>query len=131
MKPMRHDSLGAPSDIGISIGARAFNTMVDRYQAIIDGDRNLHDGHSGSGPTEEDYVAMVRIWNTIVFSRMGTSDTKLARFVSSLLPAHADRISHALGAKPTKGMALYSKQHDLYIGGKPHANSQYRLIVEP
>jgi hypothetical protein len=128
---MRHDTPAAPSEIGIPIGTHAFKKLVDRYQTVIDNDLKRKSSDSDPEPTVDDYVSMVRIWNTIVFMRMGTNEPALAHFASSFLPAYAERISRALGALPTKGMALYSKQYDLYIGGKPHANSQYRLIADP
>ena len=33
----------------------------------------------------------------------------------------------SLEASLTKGMAWYSQEHDVYIGGKPHENSQFKL----
>jgi hypothetical protein len=42
-------------------------------------------------------------------------------------PAYVERIARVLEALPTKGMALYSKSYDLYLGGQPHQHSQYRL----
>jgi hypothetical protein len=34
-------------------------------------------------------------------------------------------VTQALGMELSKGLALYSPQHDLYLGGAPHANSMY------
>ena len=36
-----------------------------------------------------------------------------------------ENVTHALGMELSKGMALYSKERDLYLGGAPHANSMY------
>ncbi len=118
--------------IGIPIGLEAFRASTQDYL-----DRIRHSAHRKQDElkqddfTHDDYVAMVRLWNTIDLGNMAKIDAVYRDYASAFFPGMVERATHALNALPTKGMALYSKQHDLYIGGKPHANSQYRLIVDP
>ena len=77
--------------------------------------------------TAEDYVTLIRLWNTIDLRRLSQQDSLYHDFAKAFYPAYAERIVKHLHAIPSKGMALYSKEYDIYLGGKPHANSQYRL----
>ena len=81
--------------------------------------------------TTDDYVTMVRLWNTIEFCRLAGEDELYRRYRETFFPGFVERASKALNALPTKGMALYSREHDLFLGGKPHANSQYRCGASP
>lgn len=92
--------------------------MVSRY---------LERMRSGAELDADDYVIMTRLWNTIDGRRMEEDNETYRDYQEAYFPECVARASKSLGALPTKGMALYSKQYDLYIGGKPHANSQYRL----
>lgn len=105
--------------IGIPIGRDEFRALVDGYAQRLEAD----DDSLGA----EDYVTMTRLWNTIEFGRMRQGDPRFERFAAAFFPTHVQRANELLGATPTKGMALYSREHDVYLGGRPHANSQYRL----
>jgi len=85
---------------------------------------------SGHEMTKEDYVTMIRLWNTIEFRRLGPKDPLFHRYAAAFFPGYVERISKSLNAQPTKGMALYSKEYDIYLGGKPYPTSQYRLEDE-
>ena len=104
---------------GIPIARDEFRTLVDGYMARLEAD----DGSLGA----EDYVTMIRLWNTIEFGRMRGEDPLFDRFAAAFFPAQVGRANDILGATPSKGMALYSREHDVYLGGRPHANSQYRI----
>jgi hypothetical protein len=104
--------------VGIPIRAESFRALVADYLSRMD---------SGAEMTTEDYIKMTRLWNTIELGRLGSENPLFHRYSTTFFPAYVERISRSIGANPTKGMALYSKEHDLYIGGKPHPNSQYRF----
>ncbi len=86
---------------------------------------------NGAQLTTEDYLAMVRIWNTIEFCRLTGEDDLYRRYSQTFFPGFVEWASQSLHAQPTKGMALYSREHDVFLGGKPHANSQYQLNRDP
>jgi hypothetical protein len=108
-------------DTGFPISTEEFRTLVSDY---------LRRMESGYEMTTEDYVTMIRLWNTIEFRRLGPRDSLFHRYAVAFFPAYVERISKSLNAQPTKGMALYSKEHDIYLGGKPHPRSQYKLEEE-
>lgn len=105
--------------IGIPIERDEFRALVDGYAQRLEAD----DGSLGP----EDYVTMIRLWNTIEFGRLRQEDPLFGRFAAAFFPATVQRATEVLGATPTKGMALYARAHDVYLGGRPHANSQYRV----
>ena len=106
----------ARTGIGIQIERSRMRAMTERYL-----ERMLRD----NAFADDDYVAMVRLWNTIDLYALADADELYRRYADAFFPGTVERASNALDALPTKGMALYSSAHDLYIGGKPHANSQY------
>ena len=107
----------AANEIGIPITRAELGRAVTAYQDRMTNDAAL---------TTEDYATMVRLWNTIEFCRLAGEDEIYRRYRETFFPAFVERASKALNAQPTKGMALYSREHDLFLGGKPHGNSQYR-----
>ncbi len=116
MTPPTGKTANARAGIGIPIRRSRMRAMTERYlDGILRGDAFA----------EDDYVAMVRLWNTIDLYALADTDDLYGRYADAFFPGTVERASHALDALPTKGMALYSSKHDLYIGGKPHANSQY------
>lgn len=106
----------ARTGIGIPIERSCMRAMAERYL-----ERMLRD----DAFADDDYVAMVRLWNTIDLYALADADALYRRYADAFFPGTVERASNALDALPTKGMALYSSAYDLYIGGKPHANSQY------
>ncbi len=106
----------APPRIGIPIERARMRAMAATYL-----DRILR----GDAFEGDDYVAMVRLWNTIDLYALADADALYRRYADAFFPGTVERASQALNALPTKGMALYSSAHDVYIGGKPHANSQF------
>jgi len=85
---------------------------------------------SGDVFTIEDSLTMIRLWNTIDVCRLGPTDKLYQRYSDKFFPGYVEPLSKNLHALPTKGMALYSKDYDIYIGGRPHANSQYLLKIK-
>jgi hypothetical protein len=119
-------------DIGIPIGLAAFRASTQDYlDRIRRSVHRKHDALKQDDFDQDDFIAMVRLWNTIDLSDLAKTDEVYRDYVSAFFPGMVERATHALNALPTKGMALYSKQYDVYIGGKSHANSQYRLVADP
>lgn len=78
----------------------------------------------------EDAVDMVRIYNTISHNVSLLKEDNNSKYVKLFFGKHSEEASHLLKALPTKGMAYYSKDYDLYIGGPPHTNSKYEIVEE-
>jgi hypothetical protein len=105
--------------IGIAIGGERLRSLAADYLARIEaGDDAL---------TADDFVTMIRLWNTIESGRLREQDATFDRYAAAFFPHQVQRATDVLGMTPTKGMALYSREHDVYLGGRPHANSQYRI----
>ena len=101
---------------GVPITRAEFDAQLERYLAALDDpDAELSD---------DDYVAITRLWNTI--QHAGPQGTRSgwppSRRASSRVRC---RTSRGAGLELSKGMALYSADRDLYLGGAPHANSMY------
>ena len=122
MKKSNEDSEPGPVDVGIPISTEHFRTLVTSYLSRMESDQEM---------AIEDYITMTRLWNTIEFRRLGSRDPLFFRYAATFFPGYVERISKSLNAQPTKGMALYSREHDIYLGGKPHPHSQYKLEEEP
>jgi hypothetical protein len=132
MKSTSKTTVKAAVDIGIPIGIAAFRASTQDYlDRIRHSAHRKHDVVKQDDFDQDDYIAMLRLWNTIDLSDLAKTDEVYRDYASAFFPGMVERATHALNAVPTKGMALYSKQHDVYIGGKPHGNSQYRLIADP
>ena len=121
MKENNQGILPGAMDMGLPISTERFLALVTDYLSRME---------SGDEMTTEEYVTMVRLWNTIEFRRLGPRDPLFHRYAVAFFPAYVERISKSLTAQPTKGMALYSKEYDIYLGGKPHPGSQYKLEEE-
>jgi hypothetical protein len=112
------DAAGA-TDMGLPISTEQFRALVTEYMSRME---------QGNEMSTEDCLTMVKLWNTIQFRGLGPRDPLFHRYSAVLFPAYIERISKSLNAQATKGMALYSKEFDIYIGGKPHPHSQYKLV---
>ena len=107
------------TDTGLPLGKVEFRRLVEDYLGQMESDAEM---------TTQNYVTMTRLWNTIETCGLDASDPLYRRYCAAFSPAYIERIAKSLNAVPTKGMALYSKDYDIYLGGNPHRNSQYRLI---
>ena len=104
---------------GVPITRAEFDEQLDRYVAALDDpDAELSD---------DDYVAITRLWNTIQHGPPAGDEERMAAFQARVFPAEVQTVTQALGMELSKGMALYSAEHDLYLGGAPHANSMYAV----
>jgi hypothetical protein len=97
-----------------------FDAQLDRYLAALEDE--------DAALTADDYVALVRLWNTIQWQRPSASEDRIAAFEARFFPDEVAAVTNALDMTPTKGMALYSRERDLYLGGEPHANSMYEVV---
>jgi hypothetical protein len=109
---------GSVEKVGIPIDADRFRILVTEYLQRMDANEDMD---------VKDYITLTRIWNTILFNSLGQKDELFNCYSTVYYPKYMERISRSLGALPTKGMALYSKEYDLFIGGKPHFHSMYKL----
>ena len=104
---------------GVPITQAEFDSQLDRYLAALDDpDAELSD---------DDYVAITRLWNTIQHRPPSGDEEKMAAFQARVFPAEVQTVTETLGMELSKGMALYSADRDLYLGGPPHANSMYAV----
>jgi hypothetical protein len=102
---------------GVPITQGEFDAQLERYLAALDDpDATL---------TDDDYVAITRLWNTIQRRRPAANEERMAAFEARVFPSEVPTVSQALGMELSKGMALYSRERDLWLGGAPHANSMY------
>jgi hypothetical protein len=106
------------ASVGVPISVKEFRQLVADYL-----DRMGANDEFGA----DDYVAMTRAFNTIEKLHLAASDDLYQRFRQTYFPGYVQRASLALHALPTKGMALYSRERDIFIGGPVHQGSQYHL----
>jgi hypothetical protein len=104
---------------GPVINSSGFRALVVHYLGRMDAGQEL---------SAADYYTMIRLWNTIESERLGGRDPLFKRYASTFFPTHVERAAQCLGAYPTKGMALYSKEYDVYLGSVSHAPSRYRIV---
>lgn len=101
------------------IGKTEFEKLVSVYTEYTGNNDTL---------SFEDIVIMIRLYNTITHDTLlNKSDGNYAGFTKVFMLQFAEVAAKRIEAYPTKGMAYYSKKYDLYIGGPPHANSQYYI----
>jgi hypothetical protein len=118
MEEGRETGLPGAMDVGIPMSMESFRALVADYTDRME---------AGRAMTTDDYITMTRLWNTVEFRRLSEKDSLFHRYAAAFFPAYVERVAKGLNALPTKGMALYSKEHDLFLGGKPHPKSQYKL----
>src|SRR5262249_55292794 len=104
------------SAAGTAIDPRVFRALADDYKARI---------KRGDDFTDDDYVTMVKLFNTIESHGLGARDEALAQYRAAFFPDLVERVTHRLEMLPTKGMALYSEGYNVYLGGPPYAPSRY------
>lgn len=105
---------------GVPITQREFDAQLERYSEALDG--------GGAALTADDYVAMVRLWNTIRWRPPPAGEDLTAAFEARFFPREVATVTSVLDLTPSKGLSLYSRERDLYLGGPPHANSVYEIV---
>lgn len=114
-KPMDQDS------VGIKISQSEFDRKVEY---------GLSELSSTNEIVIDDYILLVRIYNTIEVNTMQDKKENYEKFIKLFVPVHIEKAEKKLEATVTKGMAYYSKKYDIYIGGRPHNNSMFRLMTD-
>jgi hypothetical protein len=112
----------AQDDDGLPITQHEFDAQLERYLVALD--------DTNAALTADDYVALVRLWNTIKWGRSLTGEALVGAFEARFFPREVPTLTSVLQMTPTKGMALYSRERDLYLGGPPHANSMYKVLPD-
>ncbi len=105
---------------GLPITQREFDSQLERYVAALD--------EVDAALTADDYVAMVRLWNTIRWRPPPTGEALTSAFEARFFPREVGTVTSVLELTPSKGLALSSRERDLYLGGPPHANSLYEIV---
>ena len=104
---------------GVPITQAEFDAQLERYLDALE--------YQDTTLSDEDYVAITRLWNTIQHRRPAGDEEQMAAFEARFFPGEVQNVTEALGMQLSKGMALYSRERDLYLGGAPHANSMYDI----
>lgn len=73
-------------------------------------------------------IDMVRICNTIAYSKTLNANELYYNFVKYFYTECIDIVAKKIEAIPSRGLSYYSKKYNLYIGGSIHMNSKYCII---
>jgi hypothetical protein len=78
---------------------------------------------------EPSAIAAVRLSNTISQDSLEDDSPAFRKFEELFWSDYLEDVAKQLGSQLTKGMAYYSPRHDIYIGGRPHANSRFEVAA--
>ena len=106
-------------NIGIEISKQNFDTMFQKY---------LYKMENGSLFEIEDYLTIIRLNNTI--EKGNLTYPKAKEYNELFTNKYLIKAVEILDASLWKGGAFYSIKYGLFIGGKPHQNSQYYIKDE-
>jgi len=115
-----HQKVKNSNNIGIPILKRSFDSLVGKSVSLLEGKTETID--------RDDFITMIRLYNTITVLHL--SDKKYTQFINLFVPDNLGKAAKVINATISKGMSYYSKEFDLYIGGKPHHNSQFCITTE-
>jgi hypothetical protein len=76
----------------------------------------------------DDLLFMTRAWNTIEWQKLQNSNEDYRHFCTLYYPDFFKLAAEKTRATLSKGMAMYSKEYELWLGGAPHAHSQFKLL---
>jgi len=99
--------------VGIPITKTEFNKKVSTYMKLMSDWTNF---------TSQNYIDMVRLFNTIGDSNLKRIDY-YRMYYEIFLVMYNKRAGIFLDAKPMKGMSMYSKKFNLWIGDRPFGNN--------
>ncbi len=117
-KERNHKTMTFETNIGIPIETQAFLKLVANFTEKMTNKEEL---------TVDDHLTSVRILNTIQANKLSDKDDRYEKYIELYRLEYMQQSVSKLEATLTKGMSWYSKKHDIYIGGKPHKNSQFGL----
>lgn len=107
-------------NMGISITQQEFDQIMQDYLLKMEaGSENF---------STDELVTMTRIWNTIESQHMRDQNDSYSKFCTAYYPTIFNEACEKTSAVLSKGMAMYSASYDLWLGGAPHENSQYRIL---
>jgi hypothetical protein len=106
--------------IGIPIKKAEFDKKVSTYIKLM-GDWTTF--------KPNDYIEMIRLYNTIGDSYLLKVDY-YRMYYEIFLVMYLKRAAQSLDAKLSKGMAMYSKKYNLWIGDEPLGNDISRFKID-
>lgn len=112
-----HQQMKTSGNIGIPISKKSFDSLVVHSTSTLESKKE--------NISTDDFITMIRLYNTITVLHL--TDKKSAKFINLFTPGYLGKAAKAINATISKGMSYYSKELDLYIGGKPHHNSQFNI----
>jgi len=112
-----YQKMKSSDSIGIPISKRSFDSLVVKSTLLLERKAKAID--------RNDYIIMIRLYNTITVLHL--SNKKYTQFINLFVPDNLGKAAKEINATISKGMSYYSKELDLYIGGKPHHNSQFDI----
>jgi hypothetical protein len=98
-----------------------FEGQLRRYLQALDGGVEL---------TPDDYAAIIRLWNTLSWGEVSVDESLAAAFKARVFPSEVPTMTKLLDMVPSKGLGLYSRERDLYLGGAPDDNSRYEITPD-
>jgi len=99
--------------IGIPITKTEFDKKVSKYIGLMSDWTKF---------TPEDYIEMVRLQNTIGDSNLIKVDY-YRMYYQIFLVMYLKPVGKTLDARMMKGMSMYSKKYNIWIGDRPFGNS--------
>src|SRR5439155_3320378 len=100
---------------GIKIQKQTFESLIKDYIEKIENENFSF--------SQNDYLTLTRIWNTINVKQLQNSSAQYSEFMKLFFPKIFRTATTELNATLTKGMAFYSDEFDLWFGGKLNDNS--------
>jgi hypothetical protein len=78
--------------------------------------------------TVDEYIDIVRAYNTINLNRLGKKDSVFVKYNELFFKNYMNDVAKLFEATISKGLGYHSKKYDLDIGGAaPNANSFFRI----
>lgn len=103
--------------VGINISIKEFNEIV---QSLVNKSKDIKFFRDTIF-----YINSVRVANTITKNNL---ENKYPDFIREYRKSIFKEALFFLEASFYKGGAFYCQKYDLFMGGKPHENSQYKII---
>jgi hypothetical protein len=104
--------------IGIEISQSDFDAKIARAIKVMS---------SRDSATIQDFIEFIRLHNTIEINNL-ENRKPYSVFKELFTTKYLELTIAKLEATLSKGMSYYSRKYDLYIGGKPHVNSMYKIL---
>lgn len=119
LKNKNQEEMNQNNNIGLPISKVDFDQYVQTYL------NKLND--SNDSLSIDDYIILTRIWNTIEINNLNDENKLYNEIVEKYYPKIFEEATKLMKAKLSKGMAMYSEEYDLWFGGRPHGNSQFKI----